>query len=738
MLFVILFPALLLAISMIMAVGASGSQLKPPSLPLFVRTPYFSAWLPDARNEPWKNWPQFYTGDELGLTVMVRHDASDTVYPLVGRGHEDLFKEASDSLLRHPHYRGASYDASTTNLSYTLSMDNAADQWSSDTRVTLSFISPVTPDDTFRQAVPACYLAVHVEGTAELSIYIEFNGMWATGDPGGVLTWQVSKHDNTRIIDIGRQEERLFTETRDRAEWGRFYLIGNKTDSYEIGDARLLRQRFAQRGTLIQRTTTNSGTMDVLGTVMAVTHHFEPTSDGVPLQRTAHFSVAHVQIPTVQFARARGVQAMKPLWQSNFTAGVFQMLHFHYNDFASSVGLAKSFSNTIKERAVELASDTYADILALSARQVLGATSFAGTPEEPLLFLKEISSNGNHQTVDVIYPAMPFFLYANPAWLRYALVPLLEHQAAGLYPRDAAMHDLGTHFPNATGHPDGNDEQMPLEECGNMLIMTLAMLQSFRQHQGVEELRSWLEGSEEQFGELGAPIGTSAQHRMTRYALLNRWAEYLVDNTLFPSHQLSTDDFAGPLENQTNLALKGIIGINAMSELAAILGRSVDSRYYAMIAELYIHRWEKLAMTDQCAHAKLAYHWQGSWCTLYNLFADSLLFPSEPLVPERVYHAQSDWYEHVLQTYGLPLDNRHLYAKSDWEFVALSTAGRTLKLDIINRIGHWINETSTDRPLTDLYDTEPPGGFSGAIFYARPVVGAHFALLALEKVCHSK
>lgn len=43
-----------------------------------------------------------------------------------------------------------------------------------------------------------------------------------------------------------------------------------------------------------------------------------------------------------------------------------------------------------------------------------------------------------------------------------------------------------------------------------------------------------------------------------------------------------------------------------------------------------------------------------------------------------------------------------------------------------------------DRPLTDLYDTEGHGGFPGVYFMARPVVGGHFAFLALERACQGK
>ena len=81
------------------------------------------------------------------------------------------------------------------------------------------------------------------------------------------------------------------------------------------------------------------------------------------------------------------------------------------------------------------------------------------------------------------------------------------------------MHDLGSRYPNATGHMDGKDEQQPLEECGNMLIMTLAYAQKANDT---------------------AYLG---QH----YALLNQWTQYLIEEAMIPADQISTDDFAGAL-----------------------------------------------------------------------------------------------------------------------------------------------------------------------------------------------
>lgn len=390
-------------------------------------------------------------------------------------------------------------------------------------------------------------------------------------------------------------------------------------------------------------------------------------------------------------------------------------------------------------------------------------------------FLKEISSNGNCQTVDVIFPAFPFFLYTNPRWLAYLLEPLLEHMLSGQYPNDYTMHDLGTHFPNMTGHADGNDEYMPVEECGDMLIMGLALVNSlsygsqteaqspwsaFGKAKGVSEIeelandispfalpsipetRDGIFGLDDAWG--GASSAHQAKKWLSRsYRLWNQWSGYLVEYSLYPANQLCTDDFAGWLPLMTNLALKGIVGLKAMSELAELVGEVEDAKYYRNISEAYIKEWEVQGMSRDGGRAKLSYDWYGSWTTLYSLYADAVLCfhpsldstqssigmahisPQEPLlpsskdkhnfIPDHIYTAQSRWYETVMQKYGLPLDSRHLYTKSDWEFQAAAVASKKTRSQILDRVATWLNETSTDRPFTDLYKTEGDGGFPGEL-----------------------
>jgi len=304
------------------------------------------------------------------------------------------------------------------------------------------------------------------------------------------------------------------------------------------------------------------------------------------------------------------------------------------------------------------------------------------------------------------------------------------------------MHDLGSSFPNATGHPDGRDEYMPVEECGNMLIMGLALVNALKydtqpasiwsaagetieiEASSVSTFPLYVDsqGLDDSFGGLSKGEKQAQKWVKRSYKLWKQWTGYLVRETLIPSNQLSTDDFAGWLANQTNLALKGIIGIRAMAEMSDLVDETEDAKLYRNISGSYIKTWEEeYAISRDGTHAKLAYTWFGSWTTLYNLFADSLLCfhlpastsiaepaigqkplgdldttkPKSGFVSEKIYKIQSDWYHQVRQRYGLPLDSRHLYAKSDWEFFAVAVASRSVREEIVESIALWVNETST-------------------------------------------
>jgi hypothetical protein len=377
---------------------------------------------------------------------------------------------------------------------------------------------------------------------------------------------------------------------------------------------------------------------------------------------------------------------------------------FFYNDYGTAAGLATDLDNKVASDSIAAAGQNYLTITSLSVRQTFGALQFTGTDADPLVFLKEISSNSDIQTVDVIFPAIPLILYSNPNLLNYLLKPLFLNQENGHYPKTSAIHDLGT-FPLAKGYPDGSDEPQPLEECGNMMIMVLAYAQRTK----------------------------DTAYLNQHYELLTTWAGYLIDESLVPAEQISTDDFAGSLANQTNLAIKGIIGLRAMAEISALTDHQEDASKYMETATSYIQQWQQLGINAAAdpPHSTLSYGNATSHGLLYNLYANSLLGFGYDFVPQAVYDMQSDFYPTVALEYCVPLDTRHSYSKTDWQLWAAAIAKPATRDDIISRIAHWINVTPTHRAFTDLYDCgsgDYPGGLQ---FTARPVVGGHFALLAL-------
>lgn len=792
-----LVTALNALIAFLLPVLIDASRLTPPVLPLIVRNPYLSAWLPDARGKPWESWPMFWTGEHLGFSILARLPQGQIAYPLLGRPQDSLGTHGNGYTVSFPEYRGSHYDASTTNLSYAIHDPSS----NSSLEITLSFFSPITPTSTLRQSIPAAYLNVYIKGEVDVDIYVDLNGQWVSGNRGSKIVWDL---DNTHLEgqDTGlktwivrRDVEQMFTEWRDQSEWGTLLFSAPSDVRHEAGTSAELRQRFSRTGTLQNIADGHYRNIMDAEPVFAFAKSFKANKTGTATssEKNLMFTIAHIQDPVVQFAAARGLTFMRPLWAS-YISSPKELIKFHWNDFSHANGLAHNYSAQLAIDAYKSGADDYVDIVAVSARQVMGACHFLGTPEDPLIFMKEISSDGNTQTIDVIFPTFPFFLYTNPRWLAYLLEPLIEHMGSGQYPNKYAMHDLGAHYPNATGHPDGRDEYMPVEECGNILIAGLALANSIRYGTDNSVLSTWQQdpaleylsgndrkifplniGSDANVQYLDEPwqTGTKSMKQAQKwvrrsYWLWKQWTGYLVEFSLEPENQLSTDDFAGWLALQTNLALKGILGIKAMAGLAELAGQESDGENYENISRTYIEKWEQLGISRDKTHAKVAYNWFGSWTTTYNLYADSLLCfhvekvepdnlvtptaDQKPIsgddghrrqkhsgfVPSHIYQMQSDWYFAVRQKYGLPLDSRHLYTKTDWEFFAMAIAAPRVRANILQSVAKWVNETSTDRPLTDLHNTEGRGGFPGPNFFARPVIGGHFAFLALERACGGK
>lgn len=466
-------------------------------------------------------------------------------------------------------YKGAKYDASTTNLTYSIPAAH-------DLEIVLSFLSPITPSSTLRQSLPAAYFTVYVNGKSDVNIYIDVNGQWVSGKRDSVIEWDLTEQEAVGATEglktwkVKRQTEQLLTESEEggngQAEWGQLHFTGPADVRHESGTSALLRQRFARTGTLQNENDEDFREIMDEEPVFAFAKAFKlanSSASAVSKSDSVLFTITHVQDPVTQYASARGLTLMRPLWKSWF-ANEDKLIQFHYADFQSAFTLASNYSEQLYIDAYKSGSTNYVDIVALSARQAMGATSFSGTLESPLLFLKEISSNGNSQTVDVIFPAFPFFLYTNPRWLAYLLEPLIEHQLSGQYPNKYSMHDLGSHFPNLTGHADGNDEYMPVEECGDMLIMGLALVNSLTYNSGEQAQSIWSSVGDDKYSaaQSGKPFGLTSlgSHNGIAhiddtwgggakgvkeakkwlegsYDLWKQWTGYLVEYSLEPHNQ---------------------------------------------------------------------------------------------------------------------------------------------------------------------------------------------------------
>ncbi|KAJ4290334.1 hypothetical protein N0V90_010550 [Kalmusia sp. IMI 367209] len=631
-------------------------------------------------------WPQFYTGQVVAWTGLVKVDGQTFTW----LGAPEVDGELANQ---------TAYEYTSSKSIFTIEVDNKVS-------LKATFLSPLTPKDYKRQSVVASYLSVEVsslDGSEhDVQLYTDISAEWVSGDLNSVAEWDYNTSDDLSYHKVWRQDQKPFNEVNDRAEWGNVYYTTDTTDglTYQSGSDTDVRGAFSSDGKLANSKDTDFRAINSNWPVFG--YALDLGSVGSEATSTL-FSIGLYQQEAIQFLGEGDQRILPSLWKSYYSDDVAALSFFH-KDFSDSNKASSEFDDQVDTDSKAAAGDDYAILTTLAARQVLGAVQLVGTEEKHYLFLKEISSNGNTQTIDVIYPATPFFYYANPDLIKLLLDPHFENQESGHYPNKWAIHDLGTHYPNATGHTDGNDEHMPVEECGNNIIMVLKYAQTANDNDYLKD----------------------------HYPILKQWVEYLVEDSLYPSEQLSTDDFAGHLANQTNLGLKGIIGIAAFAEIATLVGETEDADNFTSIAKDYIAKWEELGVNaaDDPPHSILNYNNASTHGLLYNLYNDK--YVGTNLVPQRIYDYQSAFYPSVAETYGVPLDTRNTYyTKSDWEIFCAAIASEETRDLFISKIAKWVSDTPISKPFTDLYQTNDGSYPPGLEFKARPVIGGMFALLVL-------
>ena len=160
-------------------------------------------------------------------------------------------------------------------------------------------------------------------------------------------------------------------------------------------------------------------------------------------------------------------------WKHNGKKNIRQAFEESAKEYRSVMERCRHFDTRLMEDAEKAGGKEYAELCAIAYRQAVAAHKLIEDKDGNLLFLsKENFSNGSIGTVDVTYPSAPLFLLYNPELLKGMLNPIFHYSESGRWNKPFAAHDVGT-YPHANGQTYPFD--MPVEECGNMLILTTAI-----------------------------------------------------------------------------------------------------------------------------------------------------------------------------------------------------------------------------------------------------------------------
>lgn len=649
-------------------------RLRAPAVPLVVHDPYFSIW--SCADRLTDDWPRHWTGAPNALSSMIRIDGQ--AFRLMGLG------------AKLPALRQVGVEVLPTRTIY--------DFEDCGVHVRLTFLTPLLPGDLELIGRPVTYLSWEVKSADgrdhDVSVYYDNSAELVVDKASQNVFWSRPAIEGFQVLRMGSADQPVLAKSGDnlRIDWGYLYAAapaGPKVRSV-VADHESARGAFAKEGRLPEK--------DDSAMPRPAQQEWPVAAFCFDLGKVGkdpgccNLMLAYDDLYSIEYLGKK----LRPYWRRS-GAEAADLLRTAAKDQARLARECEAFDRDLMADLTRVGGPGYANLCALSYREAIGAHKLAAGPGDvPMLFPKENFSNGCIATVDVTYPAAPIFALLSNDLLKASVVPIFDYSATGRWKFPFAPHDLGT-YPKANGQVYGGGErteenQMPVEESGNLLLVAAVI--------------SKLDGN---------------TRFVDRYwPQLARWAEFLKQKGLDPENQLCTDDFAGHLAHNANLSLKAILALGAYARMCGMSGKTAQEAEYRRTAEEFARQWVKLAADGD--HYRLAFDKPGTWSQKYNLVWDKLLGLN--LFPPEVARKEIAFYKTKLDCFGLPLDNRENYTKTDWEVWTATLAESRFAFDALMGPAYgFVNRTEPRVPLTDWYMTRDARQRG---FQARPVIGGVF------------
>jgi endonuclease/exonuclease/phosphatase family metal-dependent hydrolase len=630
--------------------------LRPPSVPLVSIDPFFSVWSPADKlsDAPTEHW----SGQAQPMTALLRVDGR--AYRLMGAEPADVPALPQTACTVLP-------------LRTICRFADAA------VEAELTFATPLMTDNLDVFSRPVTYVALRVkalDGQAHaVQFYYDVGGEIAVGDDTQRVVWQAEPVPGLAAMRLGREQQPVLGHSGDRirVDWGWFWLAapaGGVTLRAAAGVE--ARKGFAESGKLTESAPQMPAGVKAGRPVLALVRDL-----GSVHEAETHLLLAYDDVDSVMFFN----RPLKAWWRRNGLSFA-DMLKSAESDTAALTARMTAFDDGLMKDLRRVGGESYAALAALAYRQSFAACKLVADPNgQPLYFSKENASNGCMGTVDVFYPQLPLLALMSPTLTRATLAPILLYASDSRWRFDFAPHDIGQ-YPLGNGQVYGEGErgeknQMPVEECGNLLICLGALSQA----------------------------ENSAAFAAQWWPTVTRWAEYLGKKGFDPENQLCTDDFAGHLAHNANLSIKAIMGLACYAKMAAMNGDAATAERFTGLAKSMVPKWMEAAKGGRGGSYRLAFDQADTWSMKYNLVWDRAL--GFNLFPPDVATAEMAFYRTAQQKYGLPLDSRKLWTKSDWLVWTATLTGKRDDFEaLVAPLYAFLDETPGRIPFGDWYETD--------------------------------